>query len=182
MELYDSATGFTATTDLITGRAGHAATLLDTGTVLLAGGAASPGFEYALFNPVTTAYQELGAPALLRRWHTATRLADGKALIAGGEDFTGLPMPGVVVFDPALGFQGVTDAGEIGVPRLQHTATLLANGNVLVTGGVSLPSDGSPGTALSSAEIFELRHSTVRRLSTPGPIRRSSLPRICMRI
>ena len=44
-----------------------------------------------------------------------------------------------------------TSVGDLNVGRLQHTATLLGNGKVLVVGGL----DGNTGNSLSSAEIYD---------------------------
>ena len=72
-----------------------------------------------------------------RTGHTATLLADGKVLVVGGT----APAPGALpagetrseLFDPIAGTWSFTGATKS--PRLGHTATLLSDGRVLVTGG-----------------------------------------------
>ena len=83
-----------------------------------------------------------------RKWHTATRLANGKVLVTGGSDGT-VALASAELFDPATG--SFTATGSMGVPRAFHSATLLADGTVLVVGGGS---DFESGT-LGSAERYD---------------------------
>ncbi|MEO8432974.1 MAG: kelch repeat-containing protein [Acidobacteriota bacterium] len=82
-----------------------------------------------------------------RKWHTATRLPNGKVLIAGGHDGTAA-LSSAELFDPATG--AFTATGSMSVARVLHSATLLNDGTVLVVGGGS---DFATGT-LASAEIY----------------------------
>ena len=77
--------------------------------------------------------------------HTATLLANGQVLVAGGEDSQGNHIAAAELYNPATGSWTVT--GSLATPRIDHTATLLANGDVLVAGGV-----GSTYTA--TAELY----------------------------
>ena len=81
-----------------------------------------------------------------RRGHTATRLADGRVLIAGGENGDGT-LNQTEIYDPASGT--FSAAGNMDASRADHTATLLADGRVLVAGG------RSGGSALATTEIFD---------------------------
>ncbi len=76
--------------------------------------------------------------------HTATLLADGRVLVAGGIGAEG-EVPTVDVYDPATNTW--TPARSMSTARRGHTATLLDGGQVLVTGGLT-----SDGTYLASAE------------------------------
>jgi len=77
--------------------------------------------------------------------HTATLLANGQVLVAGGEDSQGNHIASAELYNPASGTWTVT--GSLAAPRIDHTATLLTNGEVLVAGGVS-------NTYTASAELY----------------------------
>lgn len=79
---------------------------------------------------------------------TATRLTNGKVLIAGGYSAGGVTLPSAEVYDPAT--QTFTATPGMSTARGLATATLLPNGKVLVTGGQQ--SNGFTG---SSAELFD---------------------------
>jgi Galactose oxidase, central domain len=86
-----------------------------------------------------------GSMEFARRRHTATRLANGRVLVAGGANGTG-NLATAELFNPATGT--FTRTGNMTTARVGHRATLLANGKVLVTGGRN-----STGT-LATAELF----------------------------
>ncbi len=83
-----------------------------------------------------------------RIWHTATRLVDGKVLVAGGSRASMDFLAEVERFDPAAGQTG--PVAPLHTPRHQHTATLLTDGRVLVVGGY-YPEQGW----LSDAEVYD---------------------------
>lgn len=92
--LYDPVTGsWTATSAMPTPRSDHTATLLANGKVLVAGGwdhlMTIPGIpnplkKAQLYNPVTGKWTATDEMSKTRRGHTATLLASGKVLVAGG--------------------------------------------------------------------------------------------------
>ncbi|MDE3136834.1 MAG: kelch-like protein, partial [Acidobacteriota bacterium] len=148
-ELYDPSTGtFTPTGSLAVARAGHTATLLNDGKVLIAGGLTdtrdpalgTPTAE--IYDPSTGTFSRTGDMGVAREAHTATLLANGAVLIAGG----GLSSPTLFaeIYDPSTG--SFTPTGAMGTGRVGHTATLLPDGRVLVAGG---------GYFLASAEIYK---------------------------
>src|ERR1044071_6667866 len=66
-----------------------------------------------------------------RKLHTATRLANGKVLVAGGRPF---PQTGVSeLYDPDT--ETWITSGALNDARIFHTATLLKDGKEMVTGG-----------------------------------------------
>ena len=74
----------------------------------------------------------LPAMATERRGHTATRLADGRVLIAGGESASGA-LNETEIYDPTSATFSVS--GNMSTARVDHSATLLADGRVLIAGG-----------------------------------------------
>lgn len=143
-ELYDPSTGsFAATGDMTKYRAGHTATLLNNGMVLIAGGARlnaapDPSVNYhlntaELYDPATGALTATGS------WDTATLLPDGKVLLDGGEVNTDDPSNAnnAEVYDPATG--AFSKAGPSAYPfTVPASASPLTSGKVLVTLGRSL--------------------------------------------
>nr|WP_255371521.1 kelch repeat-containing protein [Cupriavidus sp. YR651] len=67
-----------------------------------------------------------------RDFHTATLLASGRVLVAGGIESTDLFVS--ELYDPATG--NWSQVGSLEQMREQHTATLPADGRVLVAGGI----------------------------------------------
>jgi putative Ig domain-containing protein len=138
-ELYDPTAGtFTATGSMLAPHLGQTATLLQNGQVLIAGGETA---KAELFNPSTGAFMATGSMTVSRSGHTATLLPDGRVLIAGGvQDFgpgtvpipLGPGVPSAELYDPVSG--KFTSTGSMSEGRTGHTATLLVDGTVLVTG------------------------------------------------
>ncbi len=175
-EIYDASAGtFTATSGAMTqARHHHTATLLNDGTVLVAGGDNGGGLLEAtaflsaeLYDPTTDKFTATGAMFAPRTWQTATLLADGKVLMAGGspavdstidpDTGTGLPvgaLPNAELYAPKnKEFFG--NPGAMNDARTEHASALItgcgcaADNQVLLTGGVD-----ASGATLSSAELF----------------------------
>jgi hypothetical protein len=150
---------FTLTGSLTTPRQYHTATLLTNGRVLLTGGFAIltgwPVWASAeLYDPSTGSFSSTGDMAASRFDHTATLLPDGKVLIAGGSSIVNgiSALASAELYDPSTG--RFTATGSMTTGRVRHTATLLNNGEVLVTGGWDPRSDGLCCT-LYSAELYD---------------------------
>jgi len=134
-ELYDPGTGsFKASSSMATARAGHAATLLPNGTVLVTGGFTNAtdqaaGSSAEVYNPFTGSFSPAGQMLSTRAKHTATLLPSGMVLLAGGAT------PTAELYNPPAGSFSTT--GSMETQRSSHSATLLPNGKVLVIGGTT---------------------------------------------
>lgn len=130
-------------------REAHTATLLISGSVLIAGGAdASSALSDAeLYNPQEGTWSSTDSMGTARYNHTAIRLRTGLVLVVGGENEEGV-LSSAELYDPNLGTWSQT--GPLGTGRKYHTATLLSSGQVLVTGG-----EDDSGEKLSSAELYD---------------------------
>jgi hypothetical protein len=143
--------GFTATASMTVPRSGHAATLLANSKVLIVGGGDGSA---ELFDPSTNLFVPTGALTTQRYGATATLLTNGKVLIAGGfgQGTSMLPILNTAeIYDPLTGTFSLT--GNMVVPRVRHTATLLSDGRVLIVGGID--SSGGGGAAVASAELYD---------------------------
>lgn len=132
-------------------RHSYAITRLNDGTVLVAQGKATsppygaqiPQASSELYDPATgrwssceesVAHAGCPGPLGIQGFQSkAVTLKDGKALVIGGQIADGNRSSGVQEYDPASGRWAPT--GPLLGARLNHTATVLADGQVLVTGG-----------------------------------------------
>lgn len=139
---------FTATGSMTTTREQHAETLLSDGRVLIAGGYYTGNWweildSAEIYDPATGTFTPTGSMSTPRCQITATLLANGMVLIAGGAGSAYLASS--EIYNPATGL--FTPTGNMSTPRANYTATLLASGEVLVTGGAT-------GGATATAEIY----------------------------
>lgn len=126
---------------------------LDSGKVLIAGGFSSDRQSLAsteIYDPATKDFSFGPSMITARQSHSATRLPDGRILIAGG--FDGDYLDNAEIYDPKT--NRFSSTGKLGTPS-GHQAVLLNNGKVLLAGGV-----GTGWTFLASAEIFDPRTNT----------------------
>ncbi|WP_052572083.1 Kelch repeat-containing protein [Geothrix fermentans] len=162
-QIYEPGTGARPAGAMTATRMLHAAAELADGRVLLTGGLPVTGSDiYAtataeIFNPATGGFTASGSMGTPRTGHTATRLPDGKILIAGGRDSScAIYCPlriwaSAELYDPATGT--FTSTGRLTQARYGHTATALPDGRVLITGGTT---PDLPDTDMSSSvEIYD---------------------------
>ncbi|MBK7780894.1 MAG: hypothetical protein IPJ58_09040 [Ardenticatenia bacterium] len=96
--------------------------------------------------------------------HLAVLLESGKVLMAGGcelddLDYCALPLDNAQLYDPATNSWEVT--GSLNHPRYLASAVRMADGRVMILGGVSEPGQfWDEMSGLSSAEIFDPNQGT----------------------
>jgi hypothetical protein len=170
-EIFDPATNkfHTLAAHMTVDRIALAAALLDDGRVLLAGGKSGKirgpfrGANLAYFTPLETAevfdpetnsFQPVGSMQTAHYLGIATRLTDGMVLITGGWTAAGGIIGGLraaELFDPTRNiFSG---GGDLHIARLNQTATMLPNGDVMVAGGID-----RHGNITATVEFYDPRH------------------------
>ena len=166
-ELFDPISGnFTSAGSMSTPRESHTATLLSDGKVLITGG--DNGIEILataeLFDSNSGSFAPTGRMQAAREFHTATLRNDSTVLVTGGADFTSKAdgsaraaflaesTATAELFNPASGTFVTTS--DMANARARHTAILLPDGEVLVTGGIN-PDISVLADSLASAELFQ---------------------------
>jgi hypothetical protein len=158
-ELYDPATGqWTYTGSMNTARYEDDDAVLPNGGVLMTGGFDATGTPLAsceIYNPDSGVFLATDSLDIARAGHSATRLLTGKVLVAGGVGVATPNYPQQAEVFNSTGSKKHFAAGQFDTTgkmitgRIANTATLMANGQVLFTGGL-----GNAGLALNSSEIF----------------------------
>ena len=99
-----------------------------------------------------------------RDYGSAVMYESGKILYVGGGGYTGWDTPDPTAMAPTEtaekidlneGLPDWTSAGSMSSPRRHHTATVLPDGQVLVTGGVSGGGFNDVGSGVRAAEIWD---------------------------
>ena len=163
-ELYDPVAGqWRPAAGLAQARRGHQGVMLRDGRVLVVGGFAQGELlsSAEVYDPATGRWSATGAMSIPRLGHSLTVLADGRVLAPGGTTVGAAeaageaqairPEASAEIYDPKAGTW--TGGGAMGAPRFEHTATLLGDGRVLMTGGQG-PVDGRLGP-LGSTELYD---------------------------
>jgi len=160
VELFDPVSKrFSRAASLGTARSGHTATLLASGKVLVAGGNAGGTAE--IYDAASNSWT-VAAPLKYHRYdHAAVLIAGGKVLVTGGNPY---PLIGIgphgsapaqfpaEVYDPASDVWSVTAKPAFDRPEYP-TATLLRDGRVVVVGGQYMYN--SLDEASETSEIYD---------------------------
>ena len=156
-ELYNPASEtWTATASMNVPRYSHTATLLPdgralpNGKVLVSGGHGATGAinSAELYDPVSGAWTYAALMSESRYLHTATLLPNGSVLVSGGySTYSGAILGSAELYYPYTG-TWIPNAYPLVTPREFHTATLLLDGKVLISGGQG------PAGAHRGAELY----------------------------
>ncbi|SPE29671.1 Kelch repeat-containing protein [Candidatus Sulfopaludibacter sp. SbA6] len=172
-ELYDPSTGtFVQAGSMTEPRAGHTASLLPDGRVLIAGAWNGLSPQAAgtaeIYDPSTNAFTSTGSMRANLTADTATLLNNGKVLITAGDPVSEL-------YDPAMGTFAPT--GSAPTTYAGPTATLLPDGRVLILpgypeGDTQLTEIYDPATGLFSIRdwVDSLRFGSTATLLTTGKV------------
>ena len=115
---------------------GESVTLLESGTVLFAGGYTSQGAtvyrvrDAREYNPEAGTFSTSKPLATPRSGHTATRLYSGQVLVTGGTADGGASLASAELYDPAT--RSWSSAGALSRPRTGHRALRLYSGSVMI--------------------------------------------------
>jgi hypothetical protein len=148
---------FTATGSMSEVRSGHTAALLTDGRVLIAG----TDVTAELYSALSGTFSSVGDQLKPGFGATSTLRNDGTVLVAGGRSSgRGITSQALAeLFAPEA--EGFVGTGSLITARDGHTATLLADGTVLVAGGAQHTARCRFGgcipvtRVLSSAELFK---------------------------
>jgi hypothetical protein len=158
---------FSLTGNSASARFGHTATLLPNGQVFIAGGAVDQRMyghpalveRAERFDPTSQTFQPAGTVA--RHDHSATLLANGDVLLAGGiTDWSpsGDPIPTATAQLLKAGSGQLQPTGSMSALRSGHTSTLLQDGRVLIAGGEVVTETGLRLTR--TAELYDPASAT----------------------
>ena len=161
-ETYDPITGQWKTNAVLkVARQAHTAVLLANGKLLVAGGyggngvISSVGVYDSTINPPTGTNTLTGSMQNPIYAHVATLLPNAKVLVSGGDQSQGVPSLYYKVYDPLSGaWVDLNNSTGHTLPGyVNHSATLLPNGKVLVAGGFVTG-------VLTNAEIYDPSNGT----------------------
>ncbi len=152
-------------------RVNHTATHLGGGRVLLVGGEGGGNYSAEIYSngKFSLAKRESNSP---RAGHEAILLKDGRVLITGGWEADGSmwdvsdATPTAEIFDPET--NTMYQLPDMMVARLWHQMSLLQDGSVLITGGIST----NGGVAI--AEIFDPSTNSFRTVGRNMKMGRSA--------
>lgn len=148
-------------------RAFHRAVELPNSSVLVIGGGSGAfltpvaSAQCDRYNPYLRTFAPDASMASPRTLHTATGLADGRVLVAGGSLTLGIGLDSTEIYDPVVHAWG--PGPTLSSNRIAHAATRLQDGRVLITGGTTTFDIPAGSTnylpifqgSLATAEIYD---------------------------
>lgn len=157
--------------------ADHTATVLPTGSVLVAGGFSGTGpvsDQCYLIDPYYARTVPAANLARARQSHTALLLPTGHVLVSGGWDGA-TALANQELYNAST--EGWTEAPVLATPRSRHSVTLLADGRVLIAGGENAGTLGSveiysadPAAVAMAASLSVPRSSHTATLLSDGRV------------
>ncbi|MCB0918870.1 MAG: IPT/TIG domain-containing protein [Actinobacteria bacterium] len=172
-EIFDPAAGtFLPTGAMTSARADPTASVLEDGKVLLAGGVNgvfTSQNSAEVFDPATGRFTVTGSMSAPRFAQSATVLQSGKVLVAGGAQLfltTGQALASADVYDPLSGEFSATE-NSMTTRRAGQTATLLADGQVLLAGGADQFSSSGYDQPTATAELYTPANPVPRTIEPP---------------
>jgi len=134
-------------------RASAMGALLPDGDALVAGGctASSCTADVEIYSATANTFSAAAPLPMPWGYATSTVLSDGRVLVTGGctDAACASVLANAAVYDPTG--DSWSSAGTLTTPRAAHTASLLANGDVLIAGGCA---DAACANTLQSTEIW----------------------------
>jgi hypothetical protein len=128
---------FSLTGSMNVTRYGHKTILLNDSQVLAVTGDTTGANAAELYDPATGKWTLTGTPAMFHEGGSATRLANGEVLLAGGDNpfssSTTVFIATAELYNPSTGQWSMT--GSMPSARRYQATVLLPNGEVLVAGG-----------------------------------------------
>ncbi len=148
---------------MMVARQGFSMTPLLDGTVLVFGGAGRGSYTVAeIYDPQTRRFARTGDILVERFACPATLLKDGRVLLTGGTSSSRATynkrIADAEIYDPVA--RSFTRTGSMQRSRWGHTSTLLADGRVLITGGIN-EEEGFT----TSAELYDPKNGVFREIS-----------------
>ena len=117
----------------------------------------------AIFDTATREFTSLPGTVVIRAGHTATLLRDGRVLIVGGVNASGI-VKASEIYDPSS--NTLTRTGGLRYERQDHRAILLQDGSVLVIGGTT--GDEGSEEPVTAAERYNPATGTFTSEGDPG--------------
>ncbi|TGN19256.1 Kelch repeat-containing protein [Leptospira idonii] len=169
--------GFKQAGNLLIGRRETTPVILNSGEILITGGYTDTGLTNTaeIYNPTTRVSRfTAGNLSQVRRRHSVTLLQNGKVFIAGGGAVViGIaddPTASTEIYDPST--DSFTPGPSLQRPKMDHTATLLSSGKVLIAGGIENERSGSLD-AVGTAEIYDPVSNSITSISSLNYLRKS---------